>query len=89
LKKPAERVPAEAEVSLGLPADRDDRVVLAGEDVGFDLALGGALHTGVVAAAQTAVGSDDDVAGVLDLVATGQQRRVGRRSARGKVRRRR
>ena len=54
-------VAAEAEVALGLATDGDDRVVLAGEHVGLDLALGGALDAGVVAAAQAAVGADDDV----------------------------
>ena len=38
------------------------------------VALGGALDTGVVATAQTAVGRDDDVAGVLDLWTILEQR---------------
>ena len=57
-------VAAEPEVALGLATDGDDRVVAALQHVGFDLALGGALHAGVVAAAQTAVGGDHDVGDV-------------------------
>ena len=59
-------VAAEPEVALGLATDGDHRVVATLQHVGFDLALGGALHAGVVAAAQTAVGGDDDVGDVAD-----------------------
>src|SRR5262249_54368242 len=70
-------VAAEAEVALGLATDGHECVTAAGEHVGLDLALGGALHVGVVATAQTTVGGDHDVADLLDLVATLQQRRTG------------
>ena len=81
----AERVAAEPEVRLGLAPDRDDRVALAGQHVGLDLALGGALHAGVVAAAQAAVGGDHDVAGGPDLAAAGEQRRVAAGAGGGEV----
>ncbi len=74
-------VAAEPEVAVGLATDRDERVVASGEHVGLDLALGGALHAGVVATAQTAVGGDHDVARRVDLVATDEQRRLGPRAA--------
>ena len=59
-------VAAEPEVALGLATDGDHRVVATLQHVGLDLALGGALHAGVVATAQTAVGGDDDVGDVAD-----------------------
>jgi hypothetical protein len=67
-------VAAEAEVPLGLPTDGDDRVVLAGEDVGLDLALGRTLDAGVVAAGEPAIGGDHDVRRRLDDVSPGEHR---------------
>src|SRR5690606_25443655 len=81
----AEAIAAEPEVRLGLAADRDDRVVLAGQHVGLDLAFGGALDTGVVAAAEAAVGGDHDVAGRLDFVAPAEQRRLAAGTGRRQV----
>ena len=78
-------VATEAEVVVGLATDGDDRVAVTGQHVGLDLALGGALHAGVVAAAQPTVGGDDDVTGRLDFVATDEQRRALTRTGRGEI----
>ena len=45
-----------------------------GQHVGLDLTLGGALHAGVVSAAQSTVGGDGHVAGGLDVAAPAEQR---------------
>jgi len=64
----AQRVAAKLEIALGLATHWHDGVLLACNDIGLHFTFGGAQHTGVVAAAQTAVGGNGDVArGLLHL----------------------